>query len=125
MKKTMREMGASSVLVGGGDVAASVLLYDTSGDDHLSGSDDSDTFYVTAGGRDVVDGLGGDDYAIFGSTFGQSDRFDGGEGFDSITLAGTYTDLSVTARMLEGVEEIFLQAGGAYDITLSRGVGKG
>lgn len=91
----------------------------TTGNDKKVGTADDDDFDLSQGGNDNVRGLAGDDYAYFGGAFTAKDRFDGGDGYDEIGIQGNYANLTITGTMLKNVEDVFLIAGGNYNIKLA------
>ena len=99
----------------------------TNTDDTLVGTADADTFDVSQGGSDTVTGGKGDDIVEAGSAFDALDRINGGNGFDSLWLAGNYAGgVALGGQTLRNVEEILLGAGFSYALTLADGtVGAG
>ena len=80
--------------------AAMADFEDTSGDDVLTGTTDTDLFRVINGGDDGVSALGGDDIIYFGrgsgsNSFTAADSVDGGTGTDTAVFSGVQSDYSV------------------------------
>lgn len=93
----------------------------TPDNDDLHGDDpvpDDDTFDMSDGGNDTVDGLTGDDVVLFGSTYTLDDNVFGGAGGDVITLEGDYADLIFFGSNIDGIEQISLLGNFTYSITM-------
>ena len=84
-----------------------------SGDNSFTGSTGTDTYDLSAGGADTVDGGSGDDYASFGAAFGAGDVVDGGSGTnDQVGLSGNYSGgVTLSNANIKNVEAIAFQAG--------------
>ncbi|HEX2589873.1 MAG TPA: calcium-binding protein, partial [Rhizomicrobium sp.] len=96
----------TTLTVDGGDVlAADTFQFDGSaetnghfnlvgsvGNDVLTGGGMSDTFDLTRGGDDTVQGGGGDDTINIGDKLTADDRIDGGTGTNTVVLSGFYAD---------------------------------
>ncbi len=92
----------------------------TSGNDTFTGTAGDDTFDLSQGGNDTASGLAGDDTFLMGSTLTFADRIDGGDGFDTVQLNGSYTNLTLGAKTLVNIENLQL-LGGNYHITTNDG----
>lgn len=95
----------------------------TTGDDSLIGTGGDDRFDLTGGGEDTAFGGGGDDRFDLGMSFDTSDRIDGGDGDDIVTLTGRYPGRIVfSADTITGVEALGLFEDGAgegrFDLVL-------
>ncbi|HEY0028445.1 MAG TPA: hypothetical protein VGC35_11290, partial [Allosphingosinicella sp.] len=83
----------------------------------------SDLVVLESGGNDLVSGGGGDDFLYWGATFNNADRADGGSGFDTLGLLGTYT-LAFQADDLFSVEKLAVYSSGnaaapnSYSLTM-------
>jgi Ca2+-binding RTX toxin-like protein len=71
----------------------------------------NDLIVLHHGGVDTVQAGAGDDFVYFGDTFTTADSVDGGIGFDTVGLLGSY-DLTFAANNLVGIEKIGLYSGG-------------
>jgi Ca2+-binding RTX toxin-like protein len=94
-----------------------MIIEGTSSNDKLTGTDGNDVFDLSLGGDDVVRGLGGDDTIRFGASLTAADRINGGDGNDTVVLAGDYsTGLLLNAHSLVSVETLKLAGGFDYKI---------
>ena len=94
-------------------------IFGTSARDNIVGTADHDFIFVHQGARDTVAGLEGDDYIDFGAELNENDQVDGGIGHDKIVLEGNYFGgLVFAATTLVNCEEIFLEEGFSYNLTL-------
>jgi Ca2+-binding RTX toxin-like protein len=94
----------------------------TGGADNYAGTGGDDTFDMTQGGRDTVLAGGGDDQIDFGAGLTGSDRIDGGDGFDILSIQGDYRDgLTLNRDTLHGIERLQFLAGFSYRLTLVDG----
>lgn len=94
----------------------------TSGDDALNGTRGGDSFDLTTGGEDRVYGDAGDDHIYLGASLSRDDRFDGGIGFDILSLTGSYAGgIRFAAGQLTSVEQIDLAVTGATAVTFAAG----
>lgn len=92
----------------------------TNSNDTRQGTAEADTFDMTQGGVDTVNGNGGDDEINFGATLTAADRVNGGEGEDTLVLTGDYSaGLTFNSTTVRFVEKLEMTAGFAYDITTS------
>ncbi|MBV8686607.1 MAG: calcium-binding protein [Alphaproteobacteria bacterium] len=66
---------------------------------------DTVNFTATNAGSDTVNSGGGNDFLFFGGSFDNGDKVDGGAGFDTVGLLGTYT-ITFDADDLVGIEKI-------------------
>ena len=112
--------GAQAIGSGSVDITGFSGVSGTAFDDRIFGnaSDNYIDVSFSTGGKDTVDARDGNDTIFAGTTFDRGDRFQGGAGFDTLRLGGTYSDLTVTSQMMSGIESLSLSAGGAYDLTL-------
>ncbi|MBL1422538.1 MAG: peptidoglycan-binding protein [Alphaproteobacteria bacterium] len=65
-----------------------VTIRGTAGDDLLKGTSGPDVM-DGGDGKDTIEGLSGDDFLYAGFDDGTGDRFDGGEGYDTLSIAGS------------------------------------
>ena len=93
-------------------------------DNVIIGNAAANQLNLSSGGTDTVDGGGGDDAIIFGSTLTSADTVDGGSGNDQVGITGNYTGgnaLVLGAATLTNVEVLAALPDGSYDITLNDG----
>jgi Ca2+-binding RTX toxin-like protein len=89
----------------------------TAGNDPLGGTSAADTFDITQGGADTVNGLGGDDVINAGATFDALDQINGGANYDRLDLTGNYAaGFTLGSLTLRAVEEIRFGAGFSYKV---------
>jgi Ca2+-binding RTX toxin-like protein len=94
----------------------------TSGDDHLIGHGQADTFDISQGGADTVEGAGGDDRINAGGALSTDDRLMGGAGFDVVTLDGDYSaGVTLTAQTLDHIDQLSFAEGHDYSLTFDDG----
>jgi len=94
----------------------------TSGDDIITGTEDSDFIDVSQGGNDTVNAEGGDDVVYIGAALNKGDHIDGGDGFDTLQLDGDYSrGVTFAAATITNIEQIDLAAGHSYHFTLANG----
>jgi Ca2+-binding RTX toxin-like protein len=93
----------------------------TSADNTRNGTSAADTFDMTQGGNDTVNGGGGNDIVSFADTFSSQDTVNGGAGNDTVTLVGDYASLVLLDTSLQSVEQLQFGAGHSYSITLAAG----
>jgi len=79
----------------------------------------------TAGGNDTLLGEDGDDDFEMLSGLTATDKLDGGEGFDTLILNGTYAALAFAATTAINFEAIVVEAGSNYNLTLNDAIGTG
>lgn len=92
----------------------------TAADDTKQGTVDSDSFDMTQGGVDTVNGNLGDDLINFGATLTAADKVSGGDGYDTLFLVGDYSGgLTFNSTTVRFVEKLELLSGHTYDITVS------
>ena len=84
-------------------------FYGTEGDDMLIGTALIDSFDVSQGGSDSVDGGPDKDFIQIGDTFDPTDRINGGDDLDKLILSGHYPSLTITETMLVNVEYLDLK----------------
>jgi Ca2+-binding RTX toxin-like protein len=70
-----------------------------------------DLLVMDGGGADSVSGGGGNDYFYYGSTLTNADSNDGGQGYDTLGLLGTYA-LTLDADDMVGFEKLALYSSG-------------
>ena len=70
-----------------------------------------DLVVLQDGGNDLVSGGGGDDFLYWGGAFTNGDKADGGDGFDTVGLLGSYT-LRFDADDLVSVEKLAVYSSG-------------
>src|SRR5581483_10648018 len=93
-----------------------MLFTGTSGNDTRTGTNSADTFNMSQGGNDTVNGKGGNDIFNFGAKLNAADRINGGSGNDTLNLNGTYS-ITFNATTITSVEKIHLASGHNYSIT--------
>ncbi len=94
-------------------------IFGTSARDSIVGTAGEDTIWAYQGGRDTIAGLEGDDFISFDGELNENDQVDGGEGDDMVRIEGNYLGgLVFTATTLVNVEELFLDGGFNYNLTL-------
>lgn len=99
-----------------------MTILGTSGDDNLTGTGGNDVFNMNQGGTDTVNGGAGKDQFNFGGAFDAGDQVTGGTGNDTLSLNGNYwgvNHLLLGSLSLASVEQIKLNAGHSYDLTLN------
>jgi Ca2+-binding RTX toxin-like protein len=90
------------------------------GNDVLTGGAQADSFAMTAGGIDTVQGGGGNDTFNFGATLTVSDTVDGGAGSDTLTLSGSsYSSFTFGAATMTNVEKLVLASAASYGLTFN------
>ncbi|HEY0043353.1 MAG TPA: Ig-like domain-containing protein, partial [Allosphingosinicella sp.] len=83
------------------------IYYGTPGNDTAAGTGFDETFIVSQGGEDSVNGGGGNDVILFGGALSLGDSIDGGSGDDRLVLQGQYAfDLGIVP--IAGIERIAL-----------------
>ncbi|HEY0026618.1 MAG TPA: hypothetical protein VGC35_01995 [Allosphingosinicella sp.] len=91
----------------------------------LMGTGD-DLVVLDGGGSDLVSGGGGDDFLYWGAAFTNADKADGGLGFDTVGLLGSYA-LSFDADDLVSIEKLAVYSSGnaaapnGYSLTMHDG----
>jgi Ca2+-binding RTX toxin-like protein len=97
----------------------------TAGNDKFNGTAADDIFNLASGGNDTANGLDGNDVFNFGAALTAFDRVDGGDGDDTVTLAGDYAaGLVFGADVMTNVETLELGAGFNYNLaTNDQGIG--
>ncbi|HEY5720975.1 MAG TPA: tandem-95 repeat protein [Allosphingosinicella sp.] len=93
-----------------GVASAQDRLEGDSGDDTITGTPNTDLFYLVQGGNDNVSGLGSGDIFYFGATYDSGDTVDGGGGVDILGLQGDYSVNHILGD-LTSVESISLLSG--------------
>jgi len=88
------------------------------GNNRLSGGAGNDTLTASAG-NDVLLGEDGDDAINLGANLTTADDIDGGDGSDTLVLAGNYAAGFSFGTKLRNIETIALGAGFDYKLTLA------
>ncbi len=109
--------GHSLVFDGSAETDGRFIFETGASNDTLFGGAGNDVFKLAAGGADHAHGGGGDDTFVMGAAFGTATQIDGGDGNDSVTLSGDYTNLVFRATSLTSVETLNFGAGHSYHIT--------
>ncbi|HEY2069813.1 MAG TPA: calcium-binding protein [Rhizomicrobium sp.] len=92
------------------------------GNDVLLGGSGNDRFNMSEGGNDTVRAGAGDDTINMGGTLTHSDRIDGGDGNDTLSLNGDYSTLTtLNNTTITFIETMKLGAGHDYDLALAPG----
>jgi Ca2+-binding RTX toxin-like protein len=98
----------------------------TTGHNNIVGTVDADLIDVSQGGRDTVAAGNGDDVILFGDQFNNNDVVDGGVGYDTLVLEGTYVNnLTLSATAVVNCEQLTLEAGFTYNLTLDSATASG
>jgi Ca2+-binding RTX toxin-like protein len=98
----------------------------TTGHDNIAGTVDADLVDASQGGRDTVAAGAGDDVVLFGDEFNNNDVVDGGDGYDTLVLEGTYVNnLTLAATALTNFEQLTFEAGFTYNLTLDAATAAG
>jgi len=103
--------------LGTGDTLVFDGSAETNGDLKLTGGAAVDTFFTGLGNDTVMAGSGGD-LIRAKNTLSAGDSFDGGAGYDMIFLSGG-TTVTMGASTLINTENLILQNGGSYSITMN------
>jgi Ca2+-binding RTX toxin-like protein len=91
----------------------------TNGDDVQSGTALDDVFNYSQGGKDRLNGAGGNDIFRMGGALTAADRIDGGKfQTDVVIFDGAYNDFVLGAKTLVDIEELRFKEGHDYDITI-------
>jgi Ca2+-binding RTX toxin-like protein len=81
-----------------------------------------DTFNLAAGsGQNTVLGAAGDDVFNMGGTLDAQDAIDGGGGYNTVALDGTYAGLTLGDTTLTNIDKLVLKGNDVYDITTADG----
>ncbi|HEX8586036.1 MAG TPA: hypothetical protein VF680_16705 [Allosphingosinicella sp.] len=86
----------------------------------------SDLVVLDGGGNDLVSGGGGDDFLYWGAAFTSADKADGGAGFDTVGLLGSYA-LTFDADDFVSIEKLAVYSSGnaaapnGYSLTMHDG----
>lgn len=91
----------------------------TAGDDVITGTDGDDYIDISQGGNDAVSALGGDDVIYVGAALAKGDHIDGGDGFDTVEIAGNYSKLTLNSALITNVEDVSLGAGFNYTLHIA------
>lgn len=113
------ETDGSFIFYGG---AAADRFAGSAGDDVASGGLGSDRFDLSQGGVDTALGGDGDDSFDLGASFSGASRIDGGEGVDTLRLAGSYAaDIVLKGLNAANLETLVLGAGFDYALQIRDG----
>lgn len=95
-------------------------IFGTSGDDNLTGTDESEAFVLVQGGNDKASGEGGNDHFRLDATMDASDFIDGGDGDDTLILEGDYAaNLALDSSVIQNVERLRLLGDFDYNLTIA------
>lgn len=86
--------GAVATVVVTGLASSQDVLAGDEDDNTITGTPGNDRFMVQQGGNDNVSGLGGNDSFYFGAAFNSFDTVNGGAGYDTLVLQGSYVGAS-------------------------------
>ena len=114
-------LGAANTLTfnGAAETHGSFAFLAGAGNDVLSGGAQADSFTMTAGGVDTVQGGGGNDTFNFGATLSAADTIDGGAGSDTVSISGTgYGSFVFGATTMTNVETLILASNNNYGLTV-------
>lgn len=101
--------------------SANDTLTSGGGNNILNGEDGADSL-VAGGGNDTISGGDDDDSFKFLGFLNGSDKVDGGDGYDTVLLAGAYgAGISLSATNFVNVDEIDLADGNNYKISIATG----
>src|SRR5579885_1541624 len=122
MKQHSTDFAGPSISHFGPPLSPDTVYSGTPGNDTIIGTETNDFFNMTDGGSDWVYGLKGNDVFAFGATLNPGDRIDGGEGYDSVLIGGTYPlGIHPGATTLINVEELDFDSQYSYAITMNDG----
>lgn len=100
-----------------GEIIVAQPIIGTTGDDTLTGDDNTNRFLAFQGGDDTITALGGNDVIVMGRHFTTNDHIDGGNGADIVSLNGDYAEqVTFGAATMVNVEQIQLGGGFSYDL---------
>ena len=109
--------GGKLIFDGQLETDGSFKFIDGTGDgDQFYGSQNADLFVGLGGDANLFSGLDGDDVFSMGQFLNITDAIYGGDGFDTVELAGAYT-LTFGLYNLLGVEKLSLADGYNYDLS--------
>jgi Ca2+-binding RTX toxin-like protein len=115
-------LGASDALVfdGSAETDGGFGIVDGAGNDTLTGGAMTDTFALSKGGHNVINGGGGDDTIQYVSNnFNAAETVNGGAGNDTLAIKGDYsTNLVLGATTIVSIETLQVFNGFDYDFTL-------
>jgi Ca2+-binding RTX toxin-like protein len=86
-------------------------VYGNALDNHIKMGAGGDLIVVQDGGNDRVESGGGNDYIFYGASFTSADSNNGGAGFDTVGLLGSYT-LTFDADDLVSIEKLAVYSSG-------------
>lgn len=116
--------GVVSLLDAAG-ITSGIAFTGSSSGQITSGTDFADHFDMSQGGGDTIVGGKGDDIFVFGAEL-NGDAVDGGEGYDTLTLAGNYSIQTFLTSDIQNVEHISLAASAdAYHLVTASGFASG
>ena len=76
------------------------------------------TFSITSNAdTNVLTGGSGNDLFFMGAAFNANDQIDGGAGYNTVNLTGSYGGLTLQQSMMTNIEALTLTGGYSYDIT--------
>jgi Ca2+-binding RTX toxin-like protein len=113
--------GAGLHFNGSAEVDGVFDIIGSAGNDVLTGGALFDTFDLSHGGKDTVNGGGANDIFIFGATFDAQDHVNGGDGNDTLILTGDYGTLTFDGSNTVSVETVELGAGHSYNVVMGDG----
>jgi hypothetical protein len=96
----------------------------TQGNDVSHGTTRDDYLDFSQGGNDTVQGRAGNDNFYLGAAFNAHDSLNGGAGFDTLQLDGSYAGanaLVMDGSTIKDFEKIVLDAGNSYTLTTNDG----
>ncbi|HEY2069809.1 MAG TPA: calcium-binding protein [Rhizomicrobium sp.] len=112
--------GDSALTADASGTTGSVHFVGGAGDDTFTGNDSGNLFLTQRGGADTVHGGTGNDVVVTGDSFNANDAFDGGDGYDRVTITGYIGNanggdtLAFNASTLTHVEKLELADTGSY-----------
>jgi Ca2+-binding RTX toxin-like protein len=117
-------LGATNRLVfdGSAEIDGFFSVTGGAGNDTITGGNAAgsscDFFYLQAGGKDTVSGLGGSDNFLMGGAFTAADTINGGADSDFVILDGDYSaGVTFSATTMRNVEYIATNPGHDYKLT--------
>jgi len=116
--------GSSLRFDGSSETDGTFFFQDGGGDDILIGGGGNDTFILTLGGADRVNGGAGNDvFLVERGDFSIASRISGGTGNDIVEISDGLTAhaLVLGAHTLIGIEELFIDPGHNYKLTMHDG----
>ncbi|MGH6872933.1 MAG: beta strand repeat-containing protein [Rhizomicrobium sp.] len=111
--------GENLVFDGSAETDGTFVIHAGAGDDVITGGAKADTIDLSAGGEDTVHAGGGNDVIQMGATFDAGDSIDGGDGKNTLVLAGLQAPVVMGATTLVDIQSISLRPGYDYDLTMN------